>query len=722
MHRALIEEKYEILETLEDDGQRLAFKVKHRVLGETCALRVHPHQLDEPNQRRTFDQRLPWFTRLKHPRVTTVFDVTVEGTVALMESAWHRGQALDDVATTGAQLQDMGWRLEVAAQAVDAVASLHAADWTHGALLPSKFLVRVDGEGEPQLVLVDPGFARLIGAPERTTAGGLLMKRLRHAPPERFVGEEKEPTAAGDLYALGLILYELLTGHYPIAGDQPTSIAAGHLLRPPLDFADSDPQGHISADLRHALLCALAKAPEARFASVEELGAVIEAAKGEQRQKRGTVLLDTDALKASAAARAALRDPTPTTDAVKEMTPAAGALAARDRRLEIRRLLDEAKSAARRRDFTGAREHLRRGQSLAPGDPQVASLLRDVERSARELQQQERRRRQLDEAASDIEKLLGSGDWRRARERLQTASQNVGSSERLQDLEKRLDAYEERHRAQAEPGERADALVEKARRLSQAESFDSALSTLDEALKVEPNHAAARTLSESVEALKAMHRREGDRQATLESTTRVIREHLHRGDPGRAMAQLNRAVARYGNRGDLQELRFAIADAFLREEIGGLPEGSPGPVERPGPPRLPGQRPEPPRTVGPPAAPGGRRAAAPPVASPGPPTAPPGDGPGQEQPSEGVDGFQLAGLGAAAEPEPPAAARVRASPPASPSPWLDLRRPQAWLLIVALMAAVAFGGHWLAQRGEGAPPAPDSPRIEAEDVKPTTPQ
>ncbi|MEO1085425.1 MAG: protein kinase, partial [Acidobacteriota bacterium] len=567
MHRALIEKKYEILETLEDDGQRLAFKVKHRVLGETCALRVHPHQLDEPAQRRIFDQRLPWFTRLKHRRLTTVFDVAIEGRVALMESAWHRGQALDDVATTGAQLQDVGWRLEVAAQAVDAVASLHAADWAHGSLLPSKFLVRVDDEGEPQLVLVDPGFARLIGAPERTTAGGLLMKRLRHAPPERFVGEEKEPTAAGDLYVLGLILYELLTGHYPIAGDQPTSIAAGHLLRPPLDFGESDPQGHISADLRHALLCTLAKASEARFASVKELGAVLDAAREEQRQKRGTVLLDTDALKASAAARAALRDPTPASGAVKT-TPAAGALAARDRRLEIRRLLDEAKSAAQKRDFTGARKHLRRGQDLAPGDPQVASLLRDVERSARELQQQERRRRQLDEAASDIEKLLSSGDWRRARERLQTASQHIGSNQRLQALEKRLDAFEERHRAQAAPKEKADALVEKARRLSQAESFDSALSTLDEALKVEPDHAAARTLSESVAALAAMHRREGDQQATLESTTRVIREHLDRGDPGRAMAQLNRAVARYGNRGDLQELRFAIADAFLREEIG----------------------------------------------------------------------------------------------------------------------------------------------------------
>ncbi|MEM1180732.1 MAG: protein kinase, partial [Acidobacteriota bacterium] len=292
MNRAQIEEKYEILETLEDDGQRLAFKVRHRVLGEICALRARPHQLEEARQRQLFDQRLPWFTRLKHPHVTTVFDVTLSGPTALMESSWHPGQALDDVATTGAHIPEFGWRLDVAAQAAAAVGSLHAADWAHGSLLPAKFLVAPEAEsGAPHLILVDPGFAHLIGAPERTTAGGLLMKRLRHTPPERFVGEEPEATKAGDIYVLGLILYELLTGQYPIAGDQPTSIAAGHLLRPPLDFTDSDPKNLLSADLRHALLRALAKAPEARFAEVGELGACLDAAREEQRQKRGTVLL-----------------------------------------------------------------------------------------------------------------------------------------------------------------------------------------------------------------------------------------------------------------------------------------------------------------------------------------------------------------------------------------------------------------------------------------------
>ncbi|MEM1183329.1 MAG: hypothetical protein AAGM22_33625, partial [Acidobacteriota bacterium] len=93
---------------------------------------------------------------------------------------------------------------------------------------------------------------------------------------------------------------------------------------------------------------------------------------------------------------------------------------------------------------------------------------------------------------------------------------------------------------------------------------------------------------------------------------------------------------------------------------------------------------------------------------------------GEDQLSEGVDGFQLAGLGTGEVEAPP-----EDLPPAPPTPpaWLDLRRPQAWILIIALMALVAFGGHWVAQRGRSAPPpVDDGSSIEAEDVRPTTPQ
>ena len=98
-------------------------------------------------------------------------------------------------------------------------------------------------DGRPLVKLIDLGLATAAKALEGTgdglTTGGLFVGKLRYAAPEQFGSEGVD--ARSDLYSLGVVLYEMLTGWCPVEGHDPRSWMAGHLFREPLRFEESDP-------------------------------------------------------------------------------------------------------------------------------------------------------------------------------------------------------------------------------------------------------------------------------------------------------------------------------------------------------------------------------------------------------------------------------------------------------------------------------------------------
>ena len=707
MHSRLLESRYEILKPLSDDGFEADFLVRHRQLGETCRVKIRPHGLEDPTRRAFFDRHLPWFTRLKHSGILPVYDVHVDDpTWAVLEMKGAKGPTLDTLMVdasfqrTGAALP-VPTALQLADQALEAVAYLHGEGWAHGSLAPDRFLLTRDSaEAEPYLQLADPGFARLVGASERTTAGGLLMHKLRYSPPEQFLGEATDATVGGDIYILGLLLYELLTGRYPVAGDHPTSLAAGHLLRPILPFNESDAEGRIPAGVRRAVERCLAKKPEERFADVVGLRkALSEALPPSPATEKQVIDLW-------------LEDEAPTPGSAATADFSTRDLTELERRAKSRHLLDQAKVALASEDHGAARRLLREAQSIAPDDPQVARLLREVEKAARERQLQEERNRQVLKVKAEVEDVLAAGDWRSARGIVVSAVERLGGGPRLRELRQKIDEAERRDletQPQASLGTSSalhvNDLVERARQLSQTEDLERAQEALGQALELDPTHAAARTLSESVQALMALRQGEHQRQENLLQTTQSIRQLLEKNDPGAAMAQLQKAVARHGDRRDLQELRYQIAEAFLNADLGREPL-PPSPSLPPVPSRSPGRPPhgraQPLDHVKPPS----------PMAEASRPAADDLlEGPFDAQ-DMSVDELPLMGSGPMKPPDE-----------LIPQPSVALSREHAvphwrwWLLIALLMVLVAMLGNWLASRGSDRPQKEPNPPVATEDVR-----
>ncbi|MEM1178144.1 MAG: protein kinase, partial [Acidobacteriota bacterium] len=157
---------------------------------------------------------------------------------------------------------DVATALELLDQAFDALQALHAGGFWVRNLAPSDLYLRLD-ERSPRVVLGDLGLGHSVAADGVPSATAVFVGRLRHASPEQFEDESKV-SSASDIYAMGLIAFELMTGHFPIHGDTPSSLIAGHLFRPPLDFEQADPEGRVPELVRAWILARLAKNPDER--------------------------------------------------------------------------------------------------------------------------------------------------------------------------------------------------------------------------------------------------------------------------------------------------------------------------------------------------------------------------------------------------------------------------------------------------------------------------
>ncbi len=280
-----LEDEYEILEKLQESGAGTIHKVRHRQLNELRMVMVRPQLRGDAGQRLRFLPEAHAASRLGHANVARVFDAVVDDDgVALVVVELINGMALAELLPSAplSRLSPFGgtsrlsaWdppplalTLEIARQSLRALGHLHDHHLVHHDVSPDNLMLTRDAHGRPLVKLIDLGVARDVGAGGGSASAGVapvFIGKLRYAAPETFDDGTSEDQRS-DLYSFALVLYELLTGRFPISGESASSLIAGHLFRPPLDFAESDPQGRVSEQIRRALLKALAKSPDERFA------------------------------------------------------------------------------------------------------------------------------------------------------------------------------------------------------------------------------------------------------------------------------------------------------------------------------------------------------------------------------------------------------------------------------------------------------------------------
>lgn len=264
-----LEGKYEILEKIKEGGMGAVYKVRHRFLDEIRVIKVIRSTLElsqEISDRFLREARMA--IRLRHPSIAVLHDFAVDDDGKAFIVMEHiAGLTLEDVLRAGGP-PPLGLALEIAAQALRAMGYLHRNGFVHRDVAPDNLMLTRGVDGEPLVKLIDLGIAKVLAGEGAATTTGIFLGKPRYASPEQFRAQEIDHRS--DLYSFGVVFYELLTGRCPVDGNDPASYMAGHLFRPPLDFAVSDPRGRLPAELRRILLRTLAKAPAERFPSAAE--------------------------------------------------------------------------------------------------------------------------------------------------------------------------------------------------------------------------------------------------------------------------------------------------------------------------------------------------------------------------------------------------------------------------------------------------------------------
>jgi serine/threonine-protein kinase len=266
---------YEDLRVLQRGGQGVVYVGRQTSTDREVAVKLLPKSaLVTRKQEFRFEREIELASRMDHPNVVTVFDrgVTEDGRRYVVMERIH-GLALD----RHADAEDLGLaaRMAVFDRTCAAVSYAHRRGIIHRDLKPENVLV--DGSGEPRVL--DFGLAKIPGDDDPTsslvTREGEFVGTLAYAAPEQVSGSGTELDVRTDVYALGVMLYRLLTGSHPYPtdgaiGDLVTHVTRTDPTRPSRLGARSD------SDLDALCLTCLAKEPGARYASVDALREDIE--------------------------------------------------------------------------------------------------------------------------------------------------------------------------------------------------------------------------------------------------------------------------------------------------------------------------------------------------------------------------------------------------------------------------------------------------------------
>ncbi len=129
--------------------------------------------------------------------------------------------------------------VEIALQALRALRFLHAKGYIHRDIAPDNLMLTRDAEGQLLVKLIDLGIVKILRDETQKSVAGIYLGKPRYSSPEQLMGKELD--GRSDLYSFGILLFELLTGRYPIRGQDFASLVTGHLYRPPLAFDEADP-------------------------------------------------------------------------------------------------------------------------------------------------------------------------------------------------------------------------------------------------------------------------------------------------------------------------------------------------------------------------------------------------------------------------------------------------------------------------------------------------
>lgn len=254
--------RYQILEAIGGGGMANVYKALDVILDRFVAVKVlQPQFSDDEQFIKRFRREAQAATSLAHPNVVNIFDVGEEGNIYYIVMEYVEGQTLKELIQSNGPLP-VEEAVDYMEQMLAAIAHAHANHFIHRDIKPHNILISHDGT----LKVTDFGIARAISAATITHTNS-VMGSVHYLSPEQARGGHV--TYKSDIYSLGIVLYEMVTGLLPFSGDTAVSIAIKHLQN------DVPPAKKVIASLPQSIENIISKAtmkdPLKRYETVHDM-------------------------------------------------------------------------------------------------------------------------------------------------------------------------------------------------------------------------------------------------------------------------------------------------------------------------------------------------------------------------------------------------------------------------------------------------------------------
>jgi serine/threonine protein kinase len=265
--------RYRLVRSIDRGGMAEVWEAHDEVLARPVAVKIlHRHLADDDAFVERFRREAVAAARLSHPGIVATYDTGADDGVAFIVMELVRGRTLRRALESGPPLAPPE-AVRIAAEVADALEHAHRAGLVHRDVKPGNILLCEDASGGARVKVADFGIAKLAAGGGDLTQTGALVGTAKYLSPEQVEG--RSPDARSDVYALGVVLYEMLCGRPPFAAETELATALQHVraLPPPPRRL----RAGIPPSLEGVVLRAMAKAPADRYQSAADLGAALQA-------------------------------------------------------------------------------------------------------------------------------------------------------------------------------------------------------------------------------------------------------------------------------------------------------------------------------------------------------------------------------------------------------------------------------------------------------------
>lgn len=254
--------RYQIIEELGKGGMGRVYRVLDKKLNEEIALKlIKPEISRDKKIVERFSNELKIARKIVHKNIARMFDLNEDNGTHYITMEFVRGEDLKKLIRKMGSLS-AGQAIPIAKQICEGLGEAHRLGVVHRDLKPQNVMVDEDGNAR----IMDFGIARSIET-KGITGAGVMIGTPEYMSPEQVEGKEVDPRS--DIYSLGVILYEMVTGQVPFEGDTPFTIGVKHKSEKPRDPKELNAQ--IPDDLSQVILKCLEKERENRYQDAEEL-------------------------------------------------------------------------------------------------------------------------------------------------------------------------------------------------------------------------------------------------------------------------------------------------------------------------------------------------------------------------------------------------------------------------------------------------------------------